>query len=428
MAAKMDAEKHDSTEDSIDIAALDHEIDTDLGWAEGKDKPKPKKPRRTHQYWQKIVWGFSPATPFGQFIRKVGKGILNVVFFPVFSPFRHRKEFDIDGKMTLVKRPLAWQIVDGIVMRAILTPVILGIFLMLVVWSTTHPQQVKAEKSPQSKEMIYRDVELRSNDGKRLAAWYIPAVSADDVNFSGGRVVSQKWPAVVICHGLGATHDQYLPLAAKLHDAGFAVLMLDTRGQGSSEGAAVTFGLSERFDILAGVKFLRDLPAIDGTKICIVGHDINAAAALHAAALDSSIAAVVADAVWPSFDGRVKGIFDTPSVPTKWMSPLYGMTFDMMMREKSSDLNLSKVVQGITRSAILYLGYNGPDNPPVNETRALAELTSAPHQAVILEAAEAGGDALNTRITEFFTQTTHWVSPRQQVQREIQKLRETQVK
>jgi pimeloyl-ACP methyl ester carboxylesterase len=420
--------KHDSIDDSIDIAALDHEIDKDLGWADDSTKPKPKKARRSRDYWQKIAWGFSPATPFGQFIRKVSKGFTNVVFFPVFSPFSHRKEFDIDGKMTVVKRSIFWRIVDGIVMRALLAPVIMGIFLMLLVWLTTHPSQVRAEKSPQASEMTYRDVELRSNDGKKLAAWYIPPVSADDVNFSGGRVVNQKWPAVVVCHGLGSTHDQYLDLATKLHDAGFAVLMLDTRGQGGSESTAVTFGLDERFDIIAGVKFLRDLPQVDGTKICVVGKDIAGAAALHAAAIDSSIAAVVADGVWPSFDMKVKDIFDTPSFPSKWMSPLYQMTFDMMMRQRSSDLNLKGVARGLTRTPVLYLGYNGPGHAPVEDVRALSEETSSPHQAVISEASAEGGDELNSRVTEFFTQTTRWVSPRKQIQKEIQNIRRNQVK
>jgi len=40
---------------------------------------------------------------------------------------------------------------------------------------------------------------------------------------------------------------------------------------------------------------LREMPYVDETKVCVVGHDIGATAALQATALDSSITAVVAD-------------------------------------------------------------------------------------------------------------------------------------
>ena len=168
-------------------------------------------------------------------------------------------------------------------------------------------------------------------DNQRLSGWYIPPISADDVAFDPDSVLLEKFPGVVLCHGLGQTQDQYLPLAKDLHKAGFAVVMIDTRGQGESDPAAVTYGLRERLDVLAGVKFLRETIYIDPSKICVVGHDIGATAVLQAAALDSSITAVVADGLWPRFEDRAREIFTRPSdtlagkisskLPTKWLAP-----------------------------------------------------------------------------------------------------------
>jgi len=85
---------------------------------------------------------------------------------------------------------------------------------------------------------------LQTNDGLRLAAWYLPA---------GPRA------AVVIHHHFGGTRHDVLPIARFLRTAGHPVLLFDARSHGESDtGASVGLALAARpADVLAAVGFLR---------------------------------------------------------------------------------------------------------------------------------------------------------------------------
>ena len=408
----------------IDPRTLDEEIDRELGWTDGSAKP-----RRSAAYWQRLLGGMSHTSRAGQFVGRMVRRFRVFFLFPLVSPLSAHRSYDVNGNLTVVKRSVLWRLADALLMRVLLTPVILGLFLMMMVWLTTHPSHIHAMQTPGGLNLVYKDVDLLTFDGHRLAAWYVPPMSADDVMISGEHVLDQKWPAVVVAHGLGTTHDVYLPMTRVLHEAGFAVLLLDLRGQGDSAPSAVTFGIRERLDVLAGVKYLRSLPAIDPMHVCVTGQGIGAAAALHAAALDSSIAAVVADGVWPSFDTRVQSFFDQPNAPTRWLAPLYEVTFEMMLRERLGELNLGGSVRSLSRQPVLFLAYPGSEQAPLAEVLALAESTAAPHQVIVAQDGQRAGDLSQARrITDFLTTTCHWVSPRARAREQINDLLKTQVK
>src|SRR5277367_1841581 len=259
---------------------LDDEIDRDMGWADGKAGKNRKKTRRPSA-WQRFVKAWQRARPIWGPFATFFRGVRRVVFFPLISPLGYTKHFNINGDMVMVRRPWLWRIADGIITRLLLTPVILGVFMIGIVYSTTHPARVRASSTPDAFGLYFKRVNLLTIDNQLLAAWYVPPLTVDEMAFDPEATLTQKWPGVVVCHGLGSSHDQYLSLTQELHNAGFAVLMLDTRGQGDSDGAAVTYGLRERTDVLAGVKYLRELPTTDPTKVCVVGHDIGATAALQ---------------------------------------------------------------------------------------------------------------------------------------------------
>lgn len=63
--------------------------------------------------------------------------------------------------------------------------------------------------------------------------------------------------ATIVClHGIGACKELMLPLAGVFLEAGFNVLLLDIRAQGASEGAVMTYGYRERYDVQAAVRSL----------------------------------------------------------------------------------------------------------------------------------------------------------------------------
>lgn len=398
---------------------LDREIDKDLGWADPKSGGSE---RRQPGYWQKFLHTAKVTSPLWNFFKKIWRGFAKVAFFPIISNLGYSKRFNMDGDMVMVRRGWMGRIFDGIIARAILAPLIVGAFLLLVVYGNTHPQRTMATTTPQSLGIYFKRVNPLTVDGQLLSAWYIPPITEDQVAFDPESTLTQKWPGVVLCHGLGASHDQYLPLAQELHNAGFAVLMLDMRGQGESPSAAVTYGLRERLDVIAGVKYLRDMPCVDGTKIGVVGHDIAATAALQAAALDSSITAVVADGMWPKFDQRARGIFSQQmpgiGVSAQWMAPLYTLTFEIAVRERLSQLDPDAVVRSIRSQPLFFIARNGDAYAPVQEVMGLANNIPGPHEFAIADEKTS----MDSHIQDFLIKTTGWKGPREEATDKVEQL------
>jgi pimeloyl-ACP methyl ester carboxylesterase len=413
---------------------LDQEIDKEMGWTKGRKY----KLKRGPDYWHALLKTAQASSPLFRFIGKIFRSIAKIVFFPIISPLGYSRKFNANGDAVIVKRSIFWRFVDGILTRILLTPVILAIFLVGLVYASTHPETVHAVTNPDSYGIYFKRVTLNTVDNQILAGWYLPPINADEVVFDPEGVLTQKWPAVVVCHGLGSSHDQYLPLAKQLHDAGFAVLMLDTRGQGESDPAAVTYGLRERFDVLAGVKMLREMPYVDESKVCVVGHDIGATAALQAAALDSSIKAVVADGMWLKFEDRAREIFSRPPayagqwaanggrMPTQWLAPLYTVAFEIAIRDRLGQLDPETVVRSIHTQPVLFIARTGPEYAPVQDILTLSNTAGSKHDIYI--DTPSLSDTVDRHTTVFLIKATNWKGPKARGAEQIQSLLQNQLK
>lgn len=111
-----------------------------------------------------------------------------------------------------------------------------------------------------------------------------------------------RTPAVVVCPGyLANARFMEFPWVADLTRLGIAVLVLDRRGQGRSDGflwprTAPPTGLDEMHpDVLAAVEHLRTHePAIAGDRIALFGHSDGGSAAIAAGCADWNLLATVA--------------------------------------------------------------------------------------------------------------------------------------
>lgn len=79
-------------------------------------------------------------------------------------------------------------------------------------------------------------------------------------------------PGLVVGHGAGSRRTRHDAFCREACTQGFAVLGLDFRGHGDSDGIAD--GPLEQ-DILAAVAFLRGHPAVDGTRLCYRGSSMG---------------------------------------------------------------------------------------------------------------------------------------------------------
>lgn len=141
--------------------------------------------------------------------------------------------------------------------------------------------RVAHQRTPAELGIAAQTLQLPVGAGKSLFAWYVPASAATPA------------PAVLIMHGWGANASLMLPALAPLHEAGFAVLLLDARCHGASDGE--TFTSLPRFaqDIDAGLDWLAQQPDVNPAQLAVLGHSVGAGAALLCASRRPDVRAVV---------------------------------------------------------------------------------------------------------------------------------------
>jgi diacylglycerol kinase (ATP) len=110
-----------------------------------------------------------------------------------------------------------------------------------VLWSE---ELGRAEAAPTDVGLDYREVKIQSTDGLELASWWVPG---DDAS-----------RAVVLVSGIeGDKSDRHVVKTTSVYaGAGYAVLMIDLRAQGRSEGQRVTMGYKEVRDVRGALLWL----------------------------------------------------------------------------------------------------------------------------------------------------------------------------
>ena len=123
------------------------------------------------------------------------------------------------------------------------------------------------------------------SSGARCAAWFWEPEGA------GPR------PAVLLCHGFGAIKEARLDAYGdRFAQAGFAVLAIDYRHFGGSEGEPRHVGSVRRQleDIAAALAHLRAQPQVDPERVALWGTSFGGGHVLVTAARDARVAAVIA--------------------------------------------------------------------------------------------------------------------------------------
>ena len=171
---------------------------------------------------------------------------------------------------------------------------VLGVPLSAGLMMTNAAPMALGDATPSDVGLEYEDVELRTADGVRLEAWYVP---------------SENGAAVVLLAGAGSTRDGEIDRAAALAGEGFGVLLLDVRGHGGSGGEANLMGWYGELDVRPGIDYLLARSDVRDGRVGVVGMSMGGQQAVAAAGDDSRIRAVVADGVV----GRHSSELDAPT-------------------------------------------------------------------------------------------------------------------
>jgi pimeloyl-ACP methyl ester carboxylesterase len=169
-------------------------------------------------------------------------------------------------------------------MLVLIATLILGYFGagLLVVFSMTSPRRKQPLATPSSVGFGYKEVGIRTTDGIRLSAWWVPA---------GGSSLA----AVLVPGWGGYKFDEHLLQTLPVyHHAGYGVLLVDLRAQGESEGARRTLGYREVRDVHGALAWLQQ-QGYTLDRVVLHGWSMGGATALRAAP-GTGVAAVVEEA------------------------------------------------------------------------------------------------------------------------------------
>lgn len=209
------------------------------------------------------------------------------------------------GPIATPKQGRTRRLLFSIAYRLAFVPILLAAIWVALLGALMHPDRTVASVYPERFDLTYQNVQFTSADGVRLHGWYLCALKPADV------LEGEKWkqlrPGVVLCHEYGANRSQLLsPLAERLLQAGYDVLVFDFRGHGYSGDAPVSFGHTEAADVLAAVDALRNTPGVDPERIGIYGTGMGGYAAMLAGPRSREVKCVVAESAYPSVNSHLR--------------------------------------------------------------------------------------------------------------------------
>src|SRR5215510_463288 len=150
-----------------------------------------------------------------------------------------------------------------------------------------HPRRIIPPGNTLRKYKIpYQDVDLITEDGIRLSAWYTPP---------------RNGAVILLAHGYGDNRPEWIH--AMLAKKGYGVLSWDARAHGESGGEISTIGYLEVLDVRAALDYALAQPGVG--HIGAWGGSMGGATLIRAAAEFPEIEALFIDSSFDSLDDEI---------------------------------------------------------------------------------------------------------------------------
>jgi uncharacterized protein len=189
--------------------------------------------------------------------------------------------------------------------------------------------------TPKEAHLAYEEIRVEVERGLRLDCWLIKA----EPPVKG---------TVLYLHGVSDCKIDGLRLARLLHDHHFNVFLYDSRRHGRSDGTFCTYGFYEKFDVVKIIDELMKRNDVPLGKIAAFGTSMGAAVAIQAAAIDTRIAAVIAENSFATlrsiFDDYQKRMF---KLPFHYLRNLVIVRSERMAKFKASEVSPLEAVRNI---------------------------------------------------------------------------------
>lgn len=243
-------------------------------------------------------------------------------------------------------------------------------------YGLVHPARTPVERTPAALGLPYEDAQLRTSDGLRLAAWYLPP---------------RNGTVVIGVHGMAGNRAALLEEAQFLYQAGYGLLLLDLRNHGESEGEITTLGFYETRDVAAAVDFIRAREG-EAARMAALGHSMGAAAVLLAAAEQPSIGAVIAVSPFTSLEDNVsEGIRSLTGLDARFFGPPVLFWAQWLSGMDISTVRPVDVIDRISPRAVLLIHGAQDTTLPVRNSYQLYEAARPPKELVIYPQIGHGG-------------------------------------
>lgn len=201
------------------------------------------------------------------------------------------------------------------------------------------------------------DMQLRSEDGLRVAGTYWPGRTPDG-------------PAVLLLHGVRSSRASTAPTAAWLASMGYAALTIDFRGHGESEMTQRSFGLNEALDAEAAFRWLKQRQG--GAPVAVIGNSLGGAAALLGRNGPLPAEALVLQAVYPDIRQAIRNriAYRLTSIPAYLLEPLLSFQSIPRFGVRPGALSPRDALRNY-RGPLFVIGGEADRYTPPEETQAL---------------------------------------------------------
>ena len=202
-------------------------------------------------------------------------------------------------------------------------------------------------------------VTVKARDGVALSAWWL-------------RSSRPNGNCVAVLHGIGDSRMGTRGFAPMFLGEGYAVLLPDSRAHGASDGAFVTYGLLERYDVVAWAQWMK---AAGCAKVYGLGESLGASILIQAAAVEPVFAAIAAECPYADLqeiaEYRVREMGHVPEMVARAVVETAMVYADWV---DGLDLRQVSPVESIARSQtpiLLIHGLRDVRTPPYNSERLL---------------------------------------------------------
>ena len=250
----------------------------------------------------------------------------------------------------------------------------------LIYFPDSHVPDVTAAGLPSAEP-----VEFETEDGLRLAGWFIAAVTP------------ATGYTVIVFNGNAGDRGDRAELAAQIAARGVAVFLFDYRGYGGNPGLPSERGLAR--DARAALGYIGRRPDVDARRLVFFGESLGAAVAVGLA-IEFPPAALALRSPFASLASVGKHHY--PILPVRWLLRDRYPTIDRIGRIQSSLL----VVAGEVDQVV-----------PIGESEAVFNAAPYPKRLVVLPDADhndpelASGPALVRAILDLLSEPVDFAPP-----------------